>query len=1051
MTNRVSPTDARPTHDVLLKDLSGKQVALICVDATGKHLDTIQRDPYPTSATKIYSGTQTYADSEPPFTPEVQQDWSGGRGSEVMDADATRYADGFCVDPSRGGKILLGGLATYATGYRKVDQQLPGFYDPAVTWSPDNEVTWKALSGTTMGYAMAFAASATYESMNIEFIIRKVGTPPGTAITAAIYSDNGSGLPNALLKSTDLLVTSVDDVIGVHHKFTFATHLDLTAATVYHAVITIAVAGTTANHWEVACHQIGPVVYINTGSKLTTTTWANDATSCPYFRITDLDAPFIGHFFEYKGQLYFATEPDDNSAGVLWMNGDRGACDSNSAQISNLVDASKTWVSDEWKNCIARVQTGRAGEERQNWRPVAMNDGTHLTAYYPWKIEHDLGTEYVVLGSNKFVRKSPASTLRPTKPITNTAVANDIMYLAQGAQAGIMLHREYYDQAVDTWYDIDRVGYNAWADGVARANQLCVQRDQIKGSLLWMAYYDLTLKQQFVNYDQVTKAWVEKILSGAILDDGTDAWNEDTIANVTTTYEQGQIKISVAVGFTTGIVAVEAITSTDIRYSNRVQVGYQVASTIDHDAGDLQFMMDNTAKCASPLFTINLPALKANVWTTVILDYDAKDITAAAAIISIGLNLTVDKGAEVIAIKGMTQILDTYPPIPVEDIGRINKVLMYGQPAVPWVVGEGGLGEIREDVYQQAPIWDIRNASSPANGVAAIAHDVYLDFSFGYSGGVQQYYATNIDDIGPNGDMGLPDNRKGPVVDLVGWPGRIYAAIDAGPSGYSSVQVRMGQGWHEAYRAPRVGERIRSLFLQSIPGTDIRRLWISQGSDILWIPISQNPEYDTNFRYTYEGALTSGRVYSSMQDIAKFYNSIKLATKNLTSNVTVKIDYRLDGATAWTTLPTTFTTSPFQQVAISSTYNATGKWIEYRLRLETNDVTKTPVVLAIVLDIVTRNKIAYAFPLTFRVFDKDVDLNGQPDDEEIGKNKIDQLDAWIAGSVPIIMCSTDSLAHNMWVFPEPVPVRRVAKIFDEAGHEGHVCTCTMLALATYTP
>jgi hypothetical protein len=567
-----------------------------------------------------------------------------------------------------------------------------------------------------------------------------------------------------------------------------------------------------------------------------------------------------------------------------------------------------------------------------------------------------------------------------------------------------------------------------------------------------MAYYDLVAKQQFVNYDQVTKAWVEKILSGAILDEGTDAWDEDTITNVTTTYTAGQIQISVAAAFTTGIVAVEAITSTDIRYSNRVQVGYQIASTIDHDAGDLQFMMDNTAKCASPLFTLDLPKLKANVWTTVILDYDAKDITTAAAIISIGLKVAVDKGAEVIAIKGMTQILDTYNPIPIEDIGKINKLLMYGQPATLWCVGEGGLGEIREDVYQQAPIWDIRNARSPANGIAAIAHDVYLDFSFGYSGGIQQYYATNIDDIGPNGDMGLPNNRKGAVSALVGWPGRMYAAIDAGVYGYSSVQMRLGQGWHEVYRAPRVGERIRELYIQSIPGSDIRRLWISQGSDILWIPVSQNPEYDSNYQYTYESTVTSGRIYSGMQDIAKFFNSITLATKNLSANgIEVRVDYKLDGATAWTELPTKYTTSPFQEVAISSTYNATGKWIQYRLRLYTSVKTISPVILAVVMDIVTRNKIKYAYPLTFRVFDKDKDLNGQPDDEEIGKNKIDQLDAWIAGSVPIIMCSTDSLGHNLWVFPEPVPVRRVAKIFDEAGHEGHVCTCTMLALATYTP
>jgi hypothetical protein len=57
---------------------------------------------------RISQGNQGYSDFEPPYTPIVQTDWSGGRGSDDFDKAANRYYDGFRADTIRG-DIIMGG------------------------------------------------------------------------------------------------------------------------------------------------------------------------------------------------------------------------------------------------------------------------------------------------------------------------------------------------------------------------------------------------------------------------------------------------------------------------------------------------------------------------------------------------------------------------------------------------------------------------------------------------------------------------------------------------------------------------------------------------------------------------------------------------------------------------------------------------------------------------------------------------------------------------------------------------------------------------------
>lgn len=100
-------------------------------------------------------------------------------------------------------------------------------------------------------------------------------------------------------------------------------------------------------------------------------------------------------------------------------------------------------------------------------------------------------------------------------------------------------------------------------------------------------------------------------------------------------------KLLVAAGFTTGLLATYDLPSA-IDMSDYSQVGLWVYSDLAIASGVLQLTLDNTAACASPLETINLPAIPANIWTYIEVDLAAA--SSDTAILSVGLNAASDPG-----------------------------------------------------------------------------------------------------------------------------------------------------------------------------------------------------------------------------------------------------------------------------------------------------------------------------------------------------------------------------------------------------------------------
>jgi len=125
-------------------------------------------------------------------------------------------------------------------------------------------------------------------------------------------------------------------------------------------------------------------------------------------------------------------------------------------------------------------------------------------------------------------------------------------------------------------------------------------------------------------------------------------WDEFVGASVTSTIDAvvfkcgtHSAKLDVADAEAVGRLATLDIASTDLTTYNYIKVW--VRSSVAINAADLHFLLDEHAQCVSALKTLDIGALVANTWTEVSLALG--DASALGAIISIGINMSVDKGA----------------------------------------------------------------------------------------------------------------------------------------------------------------------------------------------------------------------------------------------------------------------------------------------------------------------------------------------------------------------------------------------------------------------
>ncbi len=562
-----------PSHHLELSGAGGK-LRFLLVDAAGK-IVTPGEKPFPISifpleaqGLQTFEGAGNYDTKKWPYMTIAQQDWSGGRGMEIFEDDKTRYFDGWRVDSTKESKLFMGGVETYSlSGIRKNDFPLNGSLETANSLK---DITFLALYGATRYRAGKFDASASYNCGGANTILRKVGSP-GTP-TVSLYSYS-AGYPNAALK-TNLVTISTSDTLSINFKHIWASVQALVSGTAYFIVVAGAATDDDANHWEVGC-------VANTGGEGCTsadgTTWTL-ATSLPWFRMFDDTEDMDGFFLDYKQAKYFVTQPNYGNS-ILYLCGDRGTADDNTGNKNYLNDATKSWTADEFAGCKVHITKGPGSEESEPYRNILSNTATGLNVSPAWNVVHTIATEYVIVKEDKW---------RSTKDlggyVTDAAVAGEYIYFARGGDTAILRYQAYTNSS-GVWTD------RSTNDGFNANRLLAIHHPeddtyQLYGSLNSHAYYGTCVWWGNVPYSW--ESLYTEISTLAATDSPWDAWE---VANVTRTSTGGATKIAVADAFTTGVVAVENITATDITKGKYLAA--QIYSSKAKDDAHLQLLYDD--------------------------------------------------------------------------------------------------------------------------------------------------------------------------------------------------------------------------------------------------------------------------------------------------------------------------------------------------------------------------------------------------------------------------------------------------------------------------
>ena len=184
----------------------------------------------------------------------------------------------------------------------------------------------------------------------------------------------------------------------------------------------------------------------------------------------------------------------------------------------------------------------------------------------------------------------------------------------------------------------------------------------------------------------------ELLSCDSVFDETVDS--DFTVSVDTEDYKRGSAanKFVIAAGASAGDIATDSITSVNLAKYDFIE--FWIKSTVATSAGNLKILLDDSASCASPIETLNVPALTASTWKycRVALSNPHTD----TAIISVGLEYDSDLGACTVHlddIKAVKNDTSTWTKLPRYQ-WRIDKEGEQGASTQDLVLTDGGRAEV---------------------------------------------------------------------------------------------------------------------------------------------------------------------------------------------------------------------------------------------------------------------------------------------------------------------------------------------------------------------
>jgi len=1028
MTVTVNPSSGGlNTHHIKLTDYNSTEIGLITVDGYGDKKAQVSVSPYPNMASQLRMGKSRYADRVPPFEDIAQDDFSGGIAMLHHDEDGSRYLEGKRIDTSRGGEVVLGPQESYTKGLRDFNEN----------WSKD--ANWQALyKDGTESLEDTFTVDAlddtNYTAESVVLLLKKVGSPTGS-ITATLSDTDGA---NAVTKSLSINTDCLDDLESERVEFVFTSTKTLSHTSSYKIKVAYDdVSSDSDNYISVAIDDDDDL----------------------HFRVLDDSGPIGGIFFEYLDGLYLVTQPEDRSASTLYLLGDRGVAGDNAGALSTLVDSTKSWATNEWAGAVVKI-LGDSKEETP-YRTVVSNTSDTLTVDEAYTKVHTNSTRYVIMG-NKWTSQQVLGGYCYTAESYNEKVFFGFGY-PTSVNEYVYRWREYADSVLGTWVtDYSREENAGWGASVLKAQRVPLQfgRDHSVTGKLWVWSESSGTWPYIYDFDIAYRdADNSKILTTIF--ENNRAWS-DTVYG-TTAYDMspdGSTKVSIQDAFGTGKVAhVKLDEPVDIRHGQAMLITYRQSGSYTGN-GDLQIILadadgNEDAYNLYPNATVSGSTIGKQA-QYLYLDTPGTESVDPSAITDIYLNVAVDQGAADISFSGPlllttdrnwfagTSIGGYYRDLP--HATRCNGIELYTGGAgeiseKPWFLCDRGVFYIENGYVKKIPLGELEEMRHYRSGEGHCVNDVYMIWNHGET--VQSYYAGQLKSIGPDIDYGLPQERRGIPCSMASYPGRVYAAWDAGDSGVSHILYRRNHGWHEAYRAWG-NERITEIIIQG-RAEEPDRLYFIEGGDVGWFHVSNNPFTESGYKYTHEGTIETARIYGGLRETEKFYHGISLVTESLSDGHRwIEVDYRTSENQTYTTVGEGFITSPRQRKGLSPSNDVIGRWIQFRIRFYSDDEDETPKLNSMILDSLERLDSANTYVYNVRLKeDYDMDLQGTEEDKT-GVEKWSQIQTWVGDPRPLTLNSTSGFENGKLVFIEPERSRVLYSKVDDVGQEVRIYQLTLI-------
>ena len=486
MAVRAASTETRPSHHISFTDTVGVEQGLILCDRNGNPdpLALIESS-MPRTALQLSQGQGGYDDLEYPFTAQVQSNWSGGRGQKYFEKNTSKYYDGYRVDTTHG-NIILGPKETYSTGYYTTLTNGTRTGDYAV--DPSGSVEY-AASDITVGSSDTVVKRVTIP------IKKYTGATYPITITARIYTDSSG--PDTLVVTSDPKSFTLGSLTSTYQDFTFVfPATSLTALTKYWVSFDVSSSGKV---YLGKLTSSGESIYAKT-----TGAWASAASNTSLAFILYTTATGKAHLFEYKGQLYAATCPEDGTAGSLLMNGYRGTATSNAAdkyKTNTTLNLSGVDLSGK----IIKITGGAGSKEEFPYRTIVSNTTTgtndSITVSAIWKTTQDTTTEFVILGCDTW--QSITGSNDPDYPITDVLVTDEFVYMCQGDNDYISRYQGYTSSGTWTSRFAD--------DGTNKADLLMFLQENTGKRQVWRAVFPNS-----VSYATMVTSWANMSFGTAV-------------------------------------------------------------------------------------------------------------------------------------------------------------------------------------------------------------------------------------------------------------------------------------------------------------------------------------------------------------------------------------------------------------------------------------------------------------------------------------------------------------------------------------------------------